>query len=303
MFTLTATHLNQLCAANEFPIDRSAMVFLGLRGCLPVNPGDHEFRAQQDLVAANTDNVHPRCTLVQWLPSRRKFAVYPGSTVPHRKYVDASAAQGGAGANQLLTGFFVDFRKGVHRSGKPTGHQAFCQTNNRPYRRTANDAIYATDDRVEMENPGDNLHAGWCTGVDAEDFASAGCQVLVGFPACSQRAGQLSVGPWRAFHDAAYALAQQSFGYALLGGLEAQRVALAGNGKMERVRFGSEGARARRVQEGLKRAGHYEGEVEGKFGLRSLRALLAFQEATFGPRGDDGICGPQTAEALDVAWP
>jgi peptidoglycan hydrolase-like protein with peptidoglycan-binding domain len=71
---------------------------------------------------------------------------------------------------------------------------------------------------------------------------------------------------------------------------------------MERVRYGSNGPRAKSIQKALKAKGFYEGTVNGEFGDRSIRALLEFQEVEFGRNGDDGICGPQTAEALGVDW-
>jgi len=310
MFSLTAAHLRILSAANEFPTDPTqrgdpgALVFAGIRGCLPIDPGDQSFAPSRDLQMVNVDHRHPRCTLVQWVPKTGLLAAYPGSTVPHRRYIERGFGRGGRGANQLLTGFFDDFRKGMHRPDSPTGHEAFRQTNSRPYRRTGNDLEYDTDDRVETENPGDNLHAGWCGGVDDERFSSAGCQVVVGYPACDQREGQPAVGPWRAFHDVAYARKRQtSFGYLLVNGFELQRLVVVGARGSERVRFGSNGPRARRVQKGLQRKGVYEGRIDGVFGPRSLRALLRFQESALGRGASDGVCGPQTATALGITWP
>ena len=90
----------------------------------------------------------------------------------------------------------------------------------------------------------------------------------------------------------------------LLSGSEVERVALVGlEPSSERVRFGSAGPRTQRVQEALKTRGYYEGDLDGVFGPRSLRALLQFQEDVFGPGGNDGICGPQTAETLRISWP
>jgi len=302
MFTLTATHLKTLCHLNEFPIREEEMVFLGFRGCLPPNPADQTFAASHSLSLASINYLNPRCTLVQWLPGEETFAVFPASTVPHQKYIQSAFSNGGQGANELLTGYYTDFRKGRHKGFKSTGHEAFVQTNNRPYRRTVDNLTYDPLDRVEMDNPGDNLHCGWFGGLDA-GYSSAGCQVVMGFPQCAQRSDEPNTGPWKVFHDEAYKRDQQSFGYALLNGTEVQRLVLSGAGGMERVRFGSEGERTSRVQTALKEKGYYEGDVEGQFGLRSLRALLNFQEATFGTGGDDGICGPQTAEALHLTFP
>lgn len=302
MFELTAQHLEQLCQVNELPIDRSAMVFVGLRGCLPLQPFDHSFAERQQLATALINYRNPRCTILQWRPSEGLFAAFPGSTVPHRKYVEMARTHGGIGCNQLLTGYWDDFRRGRHKGFSPTGHQAWLQSASRPYRRTVDDINYDNLDRVEMVNPGDNLHAAWCAGLDS-DFSSAGCQVVVGFPSCKHRGEQPSSGPWKVFHANAWPAAQQQFGYVLIAGSEVERAALSGVFGSERVRFGSSGPRTQCIQQALQQAGYYEGDLDGKFGPRSLRALLRFQEDSFGSGGDDGICGPQTAEALQVSWP
>ena len=189
MFTLTTQHLRQLLDANSFPAPPpdATFVFLGLRGCLPLNPDDQRFAATQTLVTTDVNYVNPRCTLIQWRPARNDFAVFPGSTVPHRSYVEEAVRAGGEGANQLMTGYYADYRKGVHKPGTPTAHDAFRQTEGRPIRRTTNDLTYDETDPVDVTNPCDNLHAGWCMGVSHDYYASAGCQVLVGYPRCAQR--------------------------------------------------------------------------------------------------------------------
>ena len=303
MFELKAEHLLSLCEANEFPIDKNALVFVGVRGCLPLSPFDHAFRDTQRMNASRVDYQHPRCTIIQWWPGRGTFAVFPGSTVPHQKYIELARKRGGVGCNQLLSGFWDDYRRGRHKGFGPTGHEAWQQTASRPLRRTADDLDYDPLDRVEITNPADNLHAAWCAGLDS-DYSSAGCQVVVGFPKCKSRDGQPATGPWKAFHESAWPLSQVRYGYALFSGSEIERVALLGlEPGSERVRFGSAGPRTQRVQSALKDLGYYEGELDGACGPRSLRALLQFQEDVFGPGGDDGICGPQTAEALKVSWP
>lgn len=302
MFELTAQHLSDLCDVNELPLNRKAMVFVGLRGCLPIQPFDHTFRERQRLATAVANYRVPRCTILQWLPAEGTFAAFPGSTVPHRKYIELAKSRGGVGCNQLLSGYWDDFRKGRHKGFSPTGHEAWLQTASRPYRRTSDDLHYDSLDRVEMVNPGDNLHCGWCSGLDS-DYSSAGCQVVVGFPQCKQRNNQPNSGPWKVFHQNAWSATQSDFGYVLLSGSEVERAALTGTEGAERVRFGSFGSRTQRIQQALRDAGYYEGDLDGRFGPRSLRALLRFQEDAFGPGGDDGICGPQTAELLHVSWP
>lgn len=304
-FTLTPDHLHRLFDLNGFPTAEAPLVFAGLRGALPVNTGDHAFRSRQDLHLAEIDYQHPRCTLIQWRPATGELAAFPGSTVPHRRYVQRSLARSGRGANCLMTGYYADYRRGVHRAGSPTGHAAFRQTGARALRRTADDFDYDGDDRVEFGNPYDNLHAAWCMGVDHDGYASAGCQVVVGYPACEQRGDRPDAGAWAVFRANAYEAepAEAVYPYALLTGRDGFRVAETGGRGMVRVRFGSEGELARRVQAALAASDHYEGRLDGLFGPRSVRALLAFQEAAFGAAADDGIAGPVTASALGVDWP
>jgi hypothetical protein len=303
-FILTESHLRRVCEVNSFIVPQDVMVLFGLRGMLPANPEDHTFRGEQNVELADVNYLNPRCTLGQWLPKDRVFAVFPGSTVPHQSNIKRSLAQNGAGANQLMTGYYADYRKGMHKAGTPTGHEAFRQVASHPIRRTGDDLDFDNDDRVEFENPNDNIHAGWCMGVNHSDYSSAGCQVLVGFPECDRRAGQPATGPWKKFKQNAYDLQQSSFGYILLDGREVARVASAGAAKITpRLRFGSQGDLVRALQEALKLRGFYEGNSDGDLGQRTIRAILQFQVSTFGPKADDGIVGPQTASALGMSWP
>ena len=305
MFTIQHQHLQKLCEVNSFPVPSDGMIFFGIRGCLPVDVFNHNFLAQQNLNVTTVDFTSPRCTLGQWLPSDQTLAVFPGSTSPHKRYTSV----GPNSANQLMTGFYNDYRKGTHKAGKPTGHEAFKQTQGCPVRRDFNrDNVYdELDDRVEYRFRLDNLHAGWCSGVSATSHASAGCQVVVGYPKCPSRGSEPDAGPWRVFKSNAYGLPQDRFTYVLSEGLHVQEVAQ----KMEsgikipaRLRFGSNGPLVTELQKALKTKGFYEGEVDLDFGNRTLRGVLAFQESAFGPDQDNGIVGPVTAGALGLtSWP
>jgi hypothetical protein len=302
MFTLTEEHLWRLWDLNHFPVPKDRWVFFGLRGCLPVDDTAPTFAASHPVRVEPVDYLHPRCTLGQWQPGGG-FALFPGSTVPHRTHVAASRLASGAGTNQLMTGCYPDYRKGRHKAGSATGHDAFRQDNKLPVQRSSDDLDFDTDDRVEFEQPFDNLHAAWSHGVDHASYASAGCQVVVGFPQCDKRDNRPDTGPWRIFKASAYAIPQDSFFYVLLTGHEAQRLAQASASPVPRLRYGSKGTLVTRVQEALKAQGFYEGRIDEDFGIRTLRALLRFQTAEFGPAGDDGIVGSQTASALGIEWP
>jgi hypothetical protein len=301
-FKLTAAHLRLLWEANCFPVPMDHMVFFGLRGCLPLDDADHEFSTEHTVELAEPDYTHPRCTLGQWYQG--KVALFAGSTVPHRKYIEKALARNGVGTNQMMTGLYKDYRKGRHKAGGPTEHEAFVQTDGRPIRRTADDFDYDEDDRVEFSNPYDNLHAAWSMGVNDSDYGSAGCQVVVGYPQCPKRGAHGEVGPWKLFRQNAYRLSQDSFPYVLLTGRDALHVTQAAPETLTvRLRYGSQGPVVMQLQEALKRVGFYEGEVDGDFGKRTAEAVLAYQTARFGPHSDDGIVGPITAESLGLSLP
>jgi len=303
-FTLTDTILRRLCEINSFPVPADGLIFVGLRGCLPTNPDDQEFRPEHVLEVTVYDHIHPRCTICQWMPAAGTLAVFPGSTVPHEKYVKLSLEKAGKGTNQMMTGFYSDYRKGIHKNGSPKAHDAFRQTEGHPIRRTADDFDYDNDDAVEFTNPYDNLHAGWSMGINHNYFGSAGCQVVVGYPHCEARGDKPDAGAWKVFKENAYTIPQQGFVYVLLSGVDAQKVAVAGQQPMSpRLRFGSSAALVSEVQTALKGLGFYEGEIDLDYGRRTTRAVLDFQTATFGSGSDDGIVGPITAEALNVPWP
>lgn len=303
--TLREEHLRMLCALNHFPIPDQSLILFGLRGVTPVNDENHEFGSSRSLSMAEVDHLHPRCTIGQWRPAERTLAVFPGSTVPHQKYIRSAQGAGGQGANQLMTGFYDDYRKGIHKTGSSTAHPAFRQTAEQPIRRTSDDLDYDLEDPEDVENPYDNLHAAWCAGVGADDFSSVGCQVVAGYPECEKRKEQPDSGPWAQFKKNAYDLQDvNKFNYLLLDARDlAKLVASDTTSLSARLRFGSEGGLVEEVQRALRKKEFYEGALDGDFRTRTFRAVCAFQRFAFGRNGADGVVGPQTAAALGIQWP
>ncbi|NET30819.1 MAG: hypothetical protein F6K19_02295 [Cyanothece sp. SIO1E1] len=307
MFTLKEEHLKRLCQLNFFPIPSDDMIFFGLRGCLPIQVDKHEFSNEHQVEVVETDYIHPRCTFGQWCPGKG-IALFPGSTIPHKKHVRSSLRRNGQGTNQLMTGYYDNYRKGMHKAGRPTGHSAFRQDYKLPVRRTGDDLDYDQEDRVEFTRPYDNLHAGWCMGIDHDNYASAGCQVVVGYPKCAKRENNgrslPDSGPWKVFKGNAYNITQKAFYYILLLGRDAQRIAMADTERMQsRLRYGSKGDLVKELQEKLEEEGFYDDKIDGDFGGGTLRAVLDFQTANFGSDADDGIVGPTTASALGLNLP
>lgn len=301
-FILTEESLWKLWKQNQFLIPDNECVFFGLRGCLPVIEDDWSFAREHALEITEVNYLNPRCTLGQWVPGKG-FALFPGSTVPHQKYVRSAKAVGGQGANQLITGCYKDYRKGVHRNGTKTGHHAFRQEHFLPVRRTTDDLDYDPLDRVDWSQASDNLHAAWCMSLE-KSYSSAGCQVVMGYPATPWgRPDNTDRGPWKVFLSNAYALDQNSFIYVLLDSRDALKASHPGATLIPRLRYGSVGELVKLIQEPLKAGQYYEGIIDGDLGWRTLSAVLQFQKAKFGLDDADGVVGPITAEALGVAWP
>jgi hypothetical protein len=302
MFKLKPEHILELAGINHFVLSDDKLFFFGLRGLLPVSDDSIKFGSEHAVEVVSYNHEHPRCIIGQY-HRHKGIALFPASTVPHKRYVKSSLERGGSGANMLISGFYKDYRKGWHKAGKASGHEAFRQDNKLPVRRTADDMDYDYDDRLEYMRPYDNMHAAWCMGTDHDYFASAGCQVIVGYPKCHSRNNLPDTGPWKTFKENAYSINQQSFDYMLLHGRDALKVASKNGTKLSsRLRFGSTGNLVGKVQGKLKDLNYYEGKIDDDFGPRTLRALLEFQTDYFGDDADDGIVGPITASAIGVEW-
>jgi Putative peptidoglycan binding domain len=305
IFTFKESHLRRIFELNLFPIPNAEMAFFGLRGATPAKPDNHEFADSRNVVLNDINHLNPRCTLGQWKPAQKLVTVFPGSTVPHLNSIRAAVRSRGFGANTMATGYYTDYRKGVHKIGKPGAHQAFRQTQGRPIRRSPRDLEYGNnDDFIEFDLPFDNFHAAWCMGVNHDNFNSAGCQVVVGYPKCPARGNAADTGPWKTFKNNAYALAQNSFPYLLIDARYAFQVASNEGKKLKpRLRFGSEGNLVAEMQKVLQEKAFYEGIIDGKFQERTWRAVMNFQTDQFGADDADGIVGPMTADALEMLWP
>lgn len=301
-FELTHDLMLLLCGRNFFPVPEDRMVFFGLRGCLPVDPEDHSFRAAQTLKLAEVNYQNPRCTLGQWLPSSKTLAIYPGSTCPNTALVATAKRDGGEGANQLLTGYYL-FVKGMHRQDSGSGHLAFRQEETRVVLRNADDMDFDFQDAADPGIQADNLHCGFSASVNA-GYSSAGCQVVVGFPNRNDRRSVES-GPWACFRETAYDLNQDSFRYVLLNGAEVE--AMATNPNLMRpalVRFGSKGEVVRSLQKRLRELDLIRFVPDADCGPNTQLAIIRFQVERLGAENADGIVGTNTATQLGLTdWP
>ena len=311
-FSVTDDLLRDMCALCSFSVPENELVFVALRGCQPVEMGGTDFRASHDLISAQLDYRHMRCTIVQWNTETGKLAAFVGSSVPHISAITKKIANNGDGVNRLCSGFYgavpgmTDHRylKGNHGYDR---HLAFRNETKLPVLRTGDDTDYEGDDRFEYEVVYDNLHCARQSNETIDDFDSFGCVVVAGKEGTPNATGLTTeAGPWKKFLKNAYALAQRRFTLVVFEENETMRTAeLGSERRAPTVRFGSRGALVMDMQAALADKGYAIGSVQadGLFGGYTAKALRQFQFDTFGKRGTDMICGPLTAEFLGVEWP
>ncbi|WP_313336705.1 peptidoglycan-binding domain-containing protein [Sphingobium yanoikuyae] len=293
-----------------FVVPDDEMVFVGLRGCVPVGSATQDMAGSHTLEYLGVDYRHLRCSIVQWNPKKKSFALFPGSTVPHETAVRTAMARGGVGTNQLTVGFYRGkhrYYRGDHKLNAPNSrHRAFRNDSVLPVLRTSDDADYDGADALDIATaPGDNIHCAWQQNPAADSFSSNGCQVIVGRPKVAARGWSSELGPWALFVERAYALQQTRFCYALFSGREVLAAAATDTPRPPSVRFGSEGGLVELVQDALIKHGYDLGSAgaDGDFGLATVAAVGLFQRQQFGAGGVDLIVGANTAQALGLAWP
>jgi len=316
-YQLKSEQIEAMFRLASFEIPDDDIVFVGLRGASPVNVSGSDFEVSHKLNDKGADYLHMRCTLIQWRPKEGLFAVFPGSTVPHRRWVRWARPRGlgGEGANSLVTCFLrknnnTDRRyfEGDHGLSSKLGpHRAFRNESKLPVLRTGDDLDYEGNDLLEYAAVFDNLHCARQENVHADRFSSAGCQVVAGLPGDRTSTGRARErGPWRIFIKNAYDSPQERYAYALFEEGEAERTAELGkSNRSATVRFGSTGPLVEHLQNGLMDAGFDIGPAgaDGDFGYATLDALKLFQLDKFGADDVDLIAGPTTAAELGISWP
>jgi len=312
-FKLTARDLAKIMRLHSFPVPDAEILFFGLRGCLPVDiESASSLSDEHELEIQEVDYRNLRCTLGQWWPKDDVYALYPGSTVPHANNI-LKGKKRIIRVNRLEHGFFRNYRRGRHRHNGPTSHDAFRMDYPLPVRRTFDDLDYDLDDAVEYTHPFDNIHASYTESLSSDYFASAGCQVIMGYPNRKDGKFKEHTGPWKAFLERGYAANQRDFQYMLIPAGIAEDVGGSRSDKHHYplLRFGSRDDAhppetsprlARQVQARLNALGYNAGLEDGIYGRRTWKAVLAFQSEEMGADQDDGVVGLMTAEGLELGW-
>jgi hypothetical protein len=217
--------------------------------------------------------------------------------VPYIEHVKFSRGKGGKGTNQMMMGYYNDFKKGKHSPRPTTEHEAFRQTAIRPVRRTINDNKYDENDFVTFEIQSDNLHAGYRVGLDDLIFGTNGCQIVLGRPDTQTMSAQ---GPWKIFKERGYAANQTYFPYFLLNFRDYMRLNYEPKVKYSRrLTYGSHSNLVVQIQEVLiPKNLEPTLTVTGVFDVPTMKAVLAFQKEN--KKVADGLIGRDTSADLGI---
>lgn len=308
---LTEAHLIALWKRSQFPIDTRGVIVFGLRGCRPIVGSGTGFEPEHEFEMMQVNYQTMNCVIGQWRPGAG-FAIFPGSTVPRLETVKSRVQHGGTEVNQMGRGRYLRYAVGLHKAGKPSEHWALRLDSSISLQRTSDNAEFDELDRWEVSNPFDNIHCAFGMGesnrIPDARFSSAGCQVVAG--SVKGMVPGSESGPWRRFiQPFAKGSGQTSAEYVLFGADEAQQVIRTHyRNKNVVLRFGSGGPWVKVLQTALVERSdpvlNDDGKfIDGEFGPGTFRAVIDFQQKEFGPRVDDGIVGPETAEKLGFELP
>ena len=299
-FEFSASDLEFLAARNAFaPPSDNPRVLFGLRGCR-IAPTDVTAAAPEmtpwgtahRLETQLPNHIEARCVLGVWDRETARIRLFRGSTVPEVSHMFLYVFQI-VGCNMLPTGQYR-YRVGTHRPGSRNPQfGAFRQAEAVVVLRSPTDLVFRSSDLLEAWDrgtPADNIHAAHYYGRGVPpNYSSAGCQVILG----SHRERNVG-GPWAEFRKAAGLAAtphvrddDRDFRYLLLTGLEAALASKRDSDfvdRYRRIRFGSSGADAAELQQGL------GVNPDGDFRATSVLALIRRQKAQ--RKADTGIFTP-----------
>jgi peptidoglycan hydrolase-like protein with peptidoglycan-binding domain len=236
-----------------------------------------------DIESKQIDHENMNCSFI--LIDQNKLMILQGSTTPHKKYLRKAIENNGKGANQLELGFYRYYSKGLHFPSEQTAHEALRQTRKQPVRRSSDNLSFDLNDRIEISNVNDNIHASWCN-VNGKTHASAGCQVIAGYPDCKKRKGNTS--HWKIFHDYIYSLKQTEFNYLLVSFAWLERIV--NNCMKELIIFGSNSDKVKSIQK------FFNLFQDGLYLSETYQKVLDFQKQN--KLVIDGIVGLETLSKM-----
>ena len=315
-FVLNGTCIGRLIQLNRFPVDGvDAKVIFGLRGCT-LDTNQTTFADSVSVREIVPNHIDNRCIIGIWDSTNNKVVAFQASTVPNWEYMEAYRQDHADKANLLPSGKY-NMVVGTHRPKKKDAKGNLIDNPNRVQGalrndqtvvvlRSEDDLSYTVKDTWDKTVANDNIHASIIkmnTGTSTvPDYSSAGCSTVPG-----TSTGDTPAGVWGEFR-AALGLDNTNptkndgkrFAYVLLTGRDARLVA-SGSEQLvpTRLRFGSNGAEVRSLQEALTKHAkkYYTDKPDGDFGASTAMAFIKYQKDRDSGKAD-GIVTPTDATAL-----
>jgi len=200
----------KLCNFYQYRLKAKELVIFAIRGCLPVATlsGNFNcitsFHSSHQLIGVKPNYQTARCTIGLWDQQRQKVAVFPGSTLPSKKYLFSNITSVET-FNILCPGKY-ELRKGVHpRNGGFQQHDALLMDGYAIVKipkveRLLTTIKFSGKHKYSVLLPGDNLHAARteptmmsdtaCTEMLMFNYSSSGCITIAGQPAAYVKNGQ-----------------------------------------------------------------------------------------------------------------
>jgi hypothetical protein len=314
-FTLTPTVIDRLISCNRFSLDgvESKVVF-GLRGCT-LDANVTTFTDKIEVREIEPNHIDNRCVIGVFDNVHKKIVAFQASTVPNWEYMERYRQDRSKKANMQPTGRYL-LVIGTHRPKKKNAKGDLVDNPNRiqgalrqdqriVVLRTEDDLTYTVQDTWDETVPNDNIHAGIVainTGTSTvPDYSSAGCNTVPGASKDDKPSGA-----WADFRkalglDNAKPTADDGkrFAYVLLTGREARLMATPSSASITRLRFGSNGADVKALQDALAKHArkYYTGKADGDYGPKTATAFIKYQKDRDSGAAD-GIVTPTDSTAL-----
>ncbi len=318
-FVLNGSIIARLIQLNQFSLAGSeSKVVFALRGC-GADVSQTTFADSVSVRELEPNHIDNRCIIGVWDSVSGKITAFEASTVPNWAYMEGYRQNHGKKANMLPCGKY-DMVVGTHRAYKEDASGNLIDNPGRirgalrndhtvVVLRSEDDLTYTVRDTWDETVANDNIHPGIVSvnaGVSTvPDFSSAGCNTIPG-----TSVGDTPTGDWAAFRKALGLDNAQltkddkrKFAYVLLTGRDARLVAAGkDSAPARRLRFGSDGADVRALQDALAKHAkrYFKLKADGGFGPGTAMAFIRYQKDRDNGAAD-GVVTPADAAALGFA--
>lgn len=307
---IDADILAELCNFYQYRLTNEAYVFFAIRGSLPeaVLKGDFgaatALKVYQQIRGTRVNYETARCTVGLWDIKNSKLALFPGSTVPSKKYLFTHASSV-ATFNILCPGKY-ELRRGVHPRNEHSfqSHDAFLMDGYgmveipplERLKHTVRLNLGRSTYRVVL--PGDNLHAARteprkvnldldCSVMLKMNYSSSGCITVLGQPKeyVLSKLPHTSWNCWQTFVDLVNGVGSTKINFTFLLFTFSDFLHINQTSSGSLIRYGSQGPEVEQIQRKLKsiirlKTGlpYYTGQINSLFSGQTALSYIEFQE-------------------------